>query len=81
MLDNELRVDDEGYYTLVVTDEGHVPANLEAESATWIDAGPFLENRQVSYPGGGMERIEYSLSPSTPSEKWFVRIRAEILSP
>ena len=45
MLENEMRVDDEGYFTLVVSDEDHRPRNLEAESATWIDAGPYLDGQ------------------------------------
>ena len=49
--------------------------------STWIDASTFLENKQLSYPGGGLEQIEYSLSPTAPSEKWFIRIRAEISAP
>jgi hypothetical protein len=48
MLDNELRVDDEGYYTLVVSDVDHRPANLQQHNATWIDWGPYLDG-QLSY--------------------------------
>ncbi len=48
MLENEMRVDPDGYYTLVVSDETHRPNNLEAESATWIDWGPYLDG-QLSY--------------------------------
>ncbi len=45
MLENEMRVDDEGYYTLIVSDAEHRPGNLEAEGATWIDAGPYLDGQ------------------------------------
>lgn len=48
MLDNELRVDDQGYYTLVVSDLEHRPENLEQQHATWIDWGPYLDG-QLSY--------------------------------
>lgn len=48
MLDNELRVDEDGYYTLVISDAERRPGNLAAESATWIDWGPYLDG-QLSY--------------------------------
>jgi len=58
--------------------------NLIIESSTdlsiWSDASPFLENRQVTNPGGGIEQIEYTLSPTAPTQKWFIRIRAEIIT-
>ena len=48
MLENEMRVDSDGYYTLVISDESNRPNNLTAESATWIDWGPYLDG-QLSY--------------------------------
>ena len=63
------------------TDDIHLIIESSTDLSTWIDASSFLENRQLSYPGDGMEQIEYSLSPSTPAEKWFIRIRAEIQAP
>lgn len=48
MLENELVVNEQGYYTLVVSDEEHRPANLERQRATWIDWGPYLDG-QLSY--------------------------------
>ena len=48
MLESELVLDADGYYTLVVSDEGNRPANLRAEDATWIDSGPYLDG-QVSW--------------------------------
>jgi hypothetical protein len=48
MLDNELKVDEEGFYTLVISDAEHRPQNLEEEHATWMDWGPFLDG-QLSF--------------------------------
>jgi hypothetical protein len=48
MLDNELAVDPQGYYTLVISDQAHRPSNLEPMHATWIDWGPYLDG-QLSY--------------------------------
>ena len=44
-LENDAAVDGDGFYTLVVSDESHRPENLEAESATWIDSGPYLDGQ------------------------------------
>lgn len=47
--DSEIVADDEGRYTLVVSDDAHRPANAVAEQAvTWLDAGPFLDG-QLSF--------------------------------
>jgi hypothetical protein len=48
LLDTELNVDERGYYTLVIADERHRPSNLEQQSATWMDWGPFLDG-QISF--------------------------------
>lgn len=48
MLDHDLRVDDGGFYTVVVAEESHRPGNLEAVDATWIDWGPYLDG-QLTY--------------------------------
>jgi hypothetical protein len=48
MLENDLSVDDSGYYTLLVARKSDIPANLAAEQATWIDWGPFLDG-QMTY--------------------------------
>lgn len=48
MLDQELREDDDGFYTLIVSDEINRPGNLEASHATWIDWGPYLDG-QLTY--------------------------------
>jgi len=45
MLDNEVRRDAAGFYTIVVSDAANRPANLEAQGATWIDAGPYLDGQ------------------------------------
>ena len=63
------------------TDDINLVIESSIDLSTWIDASPFLENRQRSYPGGGIEQVDYSLSPATPSEKWFIRIRAEFTEP
>ena len=59
--------------------------NLIIESSvdlsTWVDASSFLKNRELSYPENGIEQVDYTLSPTTPSEKWFIRIRAKTISP
>ena len=48
MLDQELREDEEGFYTVVISDEAHRPGNLEEVGATWIDWGPYLDG-QLTY--------------------------------
>ncbi|MCZ6831861.1 MAG: hypothetical protein O7F73_20165 [Gammaproteobacteria bacterium] len=48
MLDTELKVGDDGYYTLVISDQENRPGNLAAEQATWMDWGPFLDG-QISF--------------------------------
>ena len=48
MLDQDLRVDKGGFYTLVVSEEADRPKNLEAASGTWIDWGPYLDG-QLTY--------------------------------
>jgi hypothetical protein len=48
MLEQELREDEDGFYTLVVSDELHRPDNLEEVDATWIDWGPYLDG-QLTY--------------------------------
>lgn len=45
LLDSDLEIDDEGYYTLVISDEANRPANLDASDATAIDWGPFLDGQ------------------------------------
>jgi hypothetical protein len=48
MLDQELEEDQDGFYTLIVSDEAHRPSNLDETSATWIDWGPYLDG-QLTY--------------------------------
>jgi hypothetical protein len=48
MLEQELREDEDGFYTLIVSDEINRPGNLEASHATWIDWGPYLDG-QLTY--------------------------------
>lgn len=48
MLDQDLALDDAGFYTLVVAEEEHRPSNLGAAKATWIDWGPYLDG-QLTY--------------------------------
>ena len=48
MLESELEVDNDGYYTLVISDEEHRPQNLAEQHATWIDSGPYLDG-QLKY--------------------------------
>jgi hypothetical protein len=48
MLNTDLNIDDEGYYTLVISDLEHRPDNLAQESATWMNWGPYLDG-QVSF--------------------------------
>lgn len=56
MLDHEARVDADGFYTIVVSEEANRPANLEEQSATWMDWGAFLDG-QLTY------RMVYRESP------------------
>jgi hypothetical protein len=48
MLDQELEVDKNGFYTLVISRATDKPGNLMQEQATWMDWGPFLDG-QLSY--------------------------------
>ena len=48
MLENELRRDDRGFYTLIVSKAADRPANLVETEATWIDWGPYLDG-QLQY--------------------------------
>lgn len=45
LLDNDLETDDDGYYTLVISDRDHRPSNLAQQHATWMDWGPFLDGQ------------------------------------
>jgi hypothetical protein len=45
MLDNEMTVGDDGFYTLVISDEQNKPANLQAQQATWLDKGVYLDGQ------------------------------------
>lgn len=48
LLNTDLDIDEQGYYTLVISDIADRPANLVSESATWINWGPYLDG-QVSF--------------------------------
>jgi hypothetical protein len=48
MLETELTVADDGYFTLVISDAAHRPANLAEQQATWMDWGPYLDG-QLSF--------------------------------
>ena len=82
---------DSGYVTLTSNSLSFQRAlgaddiNLIIESSvdlsTWVDASSFLKNRELSYPEIGIKQVDYTLSPTTPSEKWFIRLRAETISP
>ena len=48
MLDNQLRRDDQDFYTLVISKAENRPGNLQAQAATWLDWGPYLDG-QISY--------------------------------
>ncbi|MGI9284861.1 MAG: hypothetical protein ACR2P1_05700, partial [Pseudomonadales bacterium] len=45
LLENDLRVDAAGFYTLVVSSEKNQPKNLMATHATWLDWGPYLDGQ------------------------------------
>ena len=45
-LDHDIAIDDDGYYTLVVSTVDDRPTNATAEQgATWFDWGPYLDNQ------------------------------------
>ena len=66
LLDQELLVDEEGFYTLIVADEDHLPANAQSEAATWIDWGPYLDGqltwRMVYRENPFARRIAFALN-------------------
>ena len=73
MLEQELREDEEGFYTLVISDESNRPANLEAVDASWIDWGPYLDGqltyRMVYRENPFARRIAFALNGGfVPSE-------------
>lgn len=45
MLDNEMAVGDDGFYTLVISDEKNKPDNLQAQHVTWLDKGVYLDGQ------------------------------------
>lgn len=48
ILENQLLQDEDGFYTLVVSNENDRPRNLNAQAATWINWGPYLDG-QLQY--------------------------------
>jgi hypothetical protein len=48
LLENQLQRDEDGYYTLVVSNEKNRPNNLQAQAATWMNWGPYLDG-QLQY--------------------------------
>lgn len=48
LLENELQRDEDGYYTLVVSNAKNRPDNLESQAATWLNWGPYLDG-QLQY--------------------------------
>lgn len=49
VIDRDVALDDEGWYTLVVSSEADRPANATAEhGVTWLDWGPYLDG-QLTY--------------------------------
>ena len=48
LLENQLRRDTHGYYTLVIAAAEDRPDNLQQQAATWLDRGPYLDG-QLSY--------------------------------
>lgn len=51
LLDQEVALDQQGYYTLVVSAQAARPDNLAQWQATWMDWGPYLDT-QISYRTG-----------------------------
>jgi len=48
LLENQLRRDEDGYYTLVISSGKNRPNNVEAQAATWLNWGPYLDG-QLQY--------------------------------
>jgi hypothetical protein len=48
ILENELRRDESGFYTLVLSKAADRPGNLAQTAATWLDWGPYLDG-QLQY--------------------------------
>ncbi|MFK8018764.1 MAG: hypothetical protein AB8B86_03265 [Pseudomonadales bacterium] len=44
-LENELRRDEDGFYTIVASKAKHAPSNLADTDATWMDTGVFLDGQ------------------------------------
>ncbi|MFK7977415.1 MAG: hypothetical protein AB8C02_14865 [Halioglobus sp.] len=47
LLNTDLAVDEKGYFTIVISSAENRPKNLDAESATWMDWGPYLDGQMT----------------------------------
>ncbi|MEH6584640.1 MAG: hypothetical protein V7754_22120 [Halioglobus sp.] len=45
MLENQLRRDENGFYTLVISKSSDRPVNLEQMHASWLDWGPYMDGQ------------------------------------
>lgn len=48
VLDNDLRRDEAGFYTVVISKTENRPSNLEANAVTWMNWGPYMDG-QLQY--------------------------------
>lgn len=46
-IDHDLDKDQSGFYTLVISDIAHQPANLKNQHASWLNWGPYLDGQIV----------------------------------
>ncbi len=63
------------------TDDVSVLIEASSDLSTWTSANSLLQNRRATYTGDGFELVGFDISPSAPVARWFLRVRAELISP
>ena len=62
------------------TDDVNVLIEASPDLSVWAAADSFLLNVTTTDIGDGFELVEYDLSPAAPTQRLFLRVRAELIS-
>ncbi|MFT6595172.1 MAG: hypothetical protein ACJAT3_001144 [Akkermansiaceae bacterium] len=62
------------------TDDVNVLIEASPDLSVWAAADSFLLNLTTTDIGDGFELVEYDLSPAAPTQRLFLRVRAELIS-
>jgi hypothetical protein len=62
-------------------DDVNISIEASLDLSVWAAAKSFLLNPTTTDTGDGFELVEYHFSPPAPNQRWFLRIRAELISP